>query len=179
MIESLAHKGSVYLKKQVPHHPSSAAVLEYSIAMLLNVTFIVAGSIILSLFTGRTTEIVVILLSFSLLRQFSGGLHLKSGTSCAVVSTALFTLISFFDARESYPIHLLTALTLLLVATYAPSNFKRQHNVREKYYPWLTLISMLLVCSNFFFVSSPLAASFFVQSLTLIKRKGMNSAWKK
>lgn len=172
MIDNTAKKLSVYIKNQVPNHPSSTEVLEYSIGMFLNVSAIIAGSILMSLLTGNTVEVLIILISFSLLRQFSGGIHLKSGTSCAVVSISLFTVISFFHIDQSY-VNVMTLFTLLIVFLFAPSNFENQHNVPKKYYPLLKLTSMIIVASNFYFVSDALAISFFIQAITLILGKGV------
>lgn len=179
MIDFTAKKLSVYIKKQVPEHPSSVEVLEYSIGMFLNIATIIFGSLGISYFTGNTVEILVILFSFSLLRQFSGGIHLKTGTACAIVSISLFTLISFFHTEQKAVLYALTAITFLIVLIYAPSNFEKQHNVPIKYYPLLKFISLVMVSSNFFFLSDALTISFLTQSLTLIlgrevKRYGSN-----
>lgn len=170
MIDSTARKISIYIKKQVPAHPSSLEVLEYSIGMFLNVAAIITGSLLISLLTGKTVEVLTILISFSLLRQVSGGIHLKSGTSCAIVSISLFTLISFFQTDQAY-VHVMTWATLLVLSLFAPSNFENQHNVPKKYYPLLKLASMLVVSSNFYFISDTLAITFLVQGLTLILGK--------
>ncbi|MEK5060454.1 hypothetical protein BK126_04305 [Paenibacillus sp. FSL H7-0326] len=180
MIDTAARKISVYIKQQVPEHPSSVEVLEYSIGMFLNIAAIIIGSLGVSYLTGNTTEIIIILISFSLLRQVSGGIHLKTGTACAVVSITLFTLISFFNTDRDTLIHAITVITLLIVLIYAPSNFEKQHNVPKKFYPLLKLISFIMVMTNFVFVSDALAISFFIQSITLIigrevKRYGSNS----
>lgn len=180
MIDSAARKISVYIKQQVPEHPSSVEVLEYSIGMFINIAAIILGSLGISYFTGNTIEIIIILISFSFLRQVSGGIHLKTGTACAVVSISLFTLISFFHTDQDAVIHAMTALTLLIVLIYAPSNFEKQHNVPKKYYPLLKLISFIMVTTNFVFVSDALAISFLIQSITLIigkevKRYGSSS----
>ncbi|MDX2330425.1 accessory regulator AgrB [Sinorhizobium medicae] len=168
MIDSSAKKLSIYIKSKVPEHPSSVEVLEYSIGMFLNIAAIILGSLIISIMTGNTVEVLIILFSFSLLRQFSGGIHLKSGTSCAIASISLFTVLSFFHTNQDLYVNALTCISLVFVFLYAPSNFEKQYNIPKKYYPILKLVSLVIVMSNFIFISDALAISFFVQSLTLI-----------
>ncbi|SFS61007.1 accessory gene regulator B family protein [Paenibacillus sp. 453mf] len=181
MIDTAAKKISVYIKNQVPHHPSSIAVLETSIGLFLNVASIVLitllGSLV-TLVTGNLKEVIILLISFPLLRRFSGGFHLKSGTSCALYTSALFTLLSFIDLTEIVIIHSLTFLALLIVLIYAPSNFENQRNVPEKYYPLLRVVSALLVSINFFIVSDTLAISFLTQAFSLILGKEVRIPWK-
>lgn len=172
MIDSTAKKISIYIKKQVPDHPSSLEVLEYSVGMFLNVAAIITGTLLISSMTGNMVEVAIILISFSLLRQVSGGIHLKSGTSCAFVSISLFTLISFFQTDQAN-VYVMTWATLLILLVFAPSNFENQHNVPKKYYPLLKVASMLVVSSNFYFVSDTLAITFLVQGITLILGKGV------
>ncbi|MFD2703828.1 accessory gene regulator ArgB-like protein [Paenibacillus shunpengii] len=175
MIDTAAKKLSVYMKKQVPHHPSSIEVLETSIGLFLNVSSIVVLSLLGGFFTGNLKEVIILLISFPILRRYSGGLHLDSGTSCALFTSGMFILLSFFNFTDRTIIHSFTALTLLIVLIYAPSNLQNQRNVPIEHYPTLRKISALIVATNFIFVSDTLAISFFVQAFSLILGKEVKS----
>lgn len=170
MIESIANRLAAEIKRQVPEHPASQAVLRHSLAMVLNVGFIVIFSFVLSLWTGYTKEVGLIMLSFALLRQVSGGIHLKSGISCVIVTTSLFTALSFFHADLLY-LQMMNTISLLLILRYAPSRIEKQSRIPKHHYPKLKAIAAAFVLVNFFLQSPIIAVTFLVQSLTLIYRK--------
>jgi accessory gene regulator B len=68
---------------------------------------------------------------------------------------------------------LLNILSLLLAFLYAPSRIENQSKIDPKHYPKLKVVSIIIIATNFLFMSSVLAAVFFVQCLTLIKMKGV------
>lgn len=171
MIEAVALKIAHRIKSVVPEHPVSINVLNYSISVMINGLLIFSISLLISLFTGRTPEMIGILIFFPLLRQLSGGYHLKSGIKCTVISISLFTLISFITLDDPY-VTVLNCISLVLVLLYAPSRIERQSRIPKKYYPLLKIISSLLVASNFLIGSTIIAMSFFLQSLSLIHKRG-------
>ncbi|MGF7050772.1 accessory gene regulator B [Paenibacillus sp. DS2015] len=168
MIESLALKIAIGIKQSAPNHPSSVDVLKYGLALLLNIVFIITGSLMISMVTGKVTHVVAILISFAVLRQLTGGIHLKSGMSCMICSITLFTVVSFANF-DGYYVELLTGASLLLILLFAPSGMNEQSAIPERYYPLLKLIALILVSLNFIIVSPVIAASFFIQSLTIVR----------
>jgi accessory gene regulator B len=163
------------IKNKVPDHPASHAVLKFAIAVILNVTFIILLTLGASLFTHRTTEAVVILISFALLRQVSGGAHLRSGTMCVLFTTLLFTLLSYADFSEAY-IQVMNVISLALVLWLAPIGIDRQTRIPKRYWPVLKVIAAVLTASNFIIGSPVMAVSFFAQSISLfIAWKGVRS----
>ena len=174
MIEKLALNMAVKIKRNIPDHTASVSVLKYSLAIILNTAFIIIGSLIISLFTGKTTNVLILLVAFALLRQVSGGIHLKSGTACAVVTTAVFTVLSFFDANLFYT-QIINSISFVLVLTYAPSRIREQYKLPKRYYPLLKVIAALFIIGSFIIHSPTLAICFLVQSLTLISRREVNS----
>ncbi|MEK3718899.1 accessory gene regulator ArgB-like protein [Paenibacillus sp. FSL R7-0333] len=172
MIESLASRMATGIKHQVPEHPASFAVLKFAIAVILNVLFIVALTLAISLLTGRTNEVVQILVSFALLRQVSGGAHMKSGTACVLFTTALFTILSFIDVNSTVVL-LFNGASLLIVLWLAPTGIERQTRIPRNHWPKLKFIAVLLVAANFAIGSPVIAASFLAQSVSLIiSRRG-------
>ncbi|GIO57949.1 accessory gene regulator B family protein [Paenibacillus cineris] len=170
IIEAVSLRIAEGIKRQVPEHKSSVNVLKHAISIVLNVVLIVAATLIVSLFTGNTKEAAIALVSFALLRQFSGGLHLKTGISCVLVTTALFTAISYIDLSVMY-LQILNALSLLLVLIYVPCKIEKQSRIPKKYYPVLRVICAVMVLASMLIQSPTLAVTFFVQALSLIHRK--------
>ncbi|AZK47292.1 accessory gene regulator ArgB-like protein [Paenibacillus lentus] len=168
MINLMADKIAVEIKRTAPDHPASVAVLRYSIALLLNAVLIISITLLLSVFTGRTQEIMILLVSFAILRQVSGGIHLNSGMKCVISTAALFTLLSLIELSSSY-VMIINGIAALLCLIFAPSRIEKQTRISVKYYPLLKLASVLIVCSNFLIMSPVLSLSFFAQSMLLIK----------
>jgi len=171
MIEALSWKLAKSLKAQNPDHPSSVAILKHSISFLLNTGFTIGTTLLVTIFTGKFIEAVIVLISYATLRQFSGGVHLKSGTLCVVISSAGATVLSFSDFGKP-TVTVINCIALALAAIYAPS--KLETRISKGKYPRLKVISIAIIASNFFFNSPVLASTFLVQSLTLIRRGGEN-----
>lgn len=167
MIDTMAARLATGIKNVVPHHPASFAVLKFSLSVLLNVVFIVGITLIVSLFTGRITAAGLILVSFALLRQVSGGVHLKSGTACVLLTTTLFTLLSYVNVSVGY-VQVMNVVSLVLVLMFAPIGIERQTRIPKRLYPLLKVIAALLVVTNMVVCSPAVAVSFVVQALTLL-----------
>ncbi|MDK8182142.1 accessory gene regulator B family protein [Paenibacillus sp. UMB4589-SE434] len=170
MIEKLSLAIATLIKARVPEHPASIAVMKFSLAVVINTLAIVILSLVISLVTGRVTETTIVLIAFAGLRGISGGIHLKSGDSCVLVTTAIVTLISLVEVNAN-SVLILTGLSAVLCAVFAPSRIEMQSRIDSKYYPLLKLVSVLVVSTNLIFMSSTLAATYFIQSLTLIRGK--------
>jgi len=121
-----------------------------------------------SMITGKLAGALTALIAFPLLRVVSGGYHLKAGMLCMIASTSLMTTLSFIDVPSRFVIAL-NILALLLVIVYAPSRIEKQSRIPKAFYPKLRLISCFIVLLNFIVGSSVIAATFFVQGLTLVR----------
>jgi accessory gene regulator B len=166
MIDNMAHRIAVLIKKNVPDHPTSIAVMQHSLSFLLNTIFIISFSLIIALFTDKIGETALALFAYAILRQVSGGAHLKSGVLCVVVSTLMIAVISLlsFNSEIVLIINLLSVTLALLLSP----KIHRRTRIKPKYYPLLKIISVLIISTNFFFESPVLASTFFIQSLSLI-----------
>ena len=102
MISLLAEKIAKYIKIHIPDHPASVNVLKHSISFILNVLFVVSLSLLVSVFTQKTFEAGIILISFAMLRQVSGGIHLKSGVLCVILTTLGITIVSYTPDNEIF-----------------------------------------------------------------------------
>ncbi|MGR6764436.1 accessory gene regulator ArgB-like protein [Paenibacillus sp. T2-29] len=167
-LDSIALDIATHIKAVVPDHPASVNVLKHGIAVVINTVSIILLTIGISFFTGKVLDTIVAMVSFSLLRQVVGGIHLKSNLTCIVASTVLLTALSF--ANFNYNWVLITSiLSMILVLIYAPSRIEGRTRIPKRYYPLLKCIGVAIVILNLWLGSPVVAASFFVQSLTLVE----------
>ncbi|MFD1774218.1 accessory gene regulator ArgB-like protein [Paenibacillus rhizophilus] len=167
MIEFISLKLAQGIKRSIPEHPISVNVMRFSLSIIINAFMIILLTLAVSLFTGNTRGAVIALIAFPLLRQVSGGFHLKTGMMCVLVSSAMLTAISFFNVERSYVLFLNMA-SLLLVAIFAPSRIEKQSRIPKSFYPQLKIISCLIVLVNFIVASPVIAATFFIQGISLV-----------
>lgn len=167
MIEELAGRMATRIKKTVPEHPASTAVLQYSLSLILNAGFIIVLSLGIGVTTGKLVEIMLVLGSFALLRQLSGGIHLKSGMWCVAATSAGATILSFVEMSDKLTFTV-TAITVVVAAIWAPTNIEKQSRIPRKYYPALKVASVMLVSLNFLIGSDVISLAFAAQGLTLI-----------
>lgn len=172
MLEQLSGWIAARIKETVPEHPASYAVLKFAMAIVLNVVFVTGFTLLVSLVTGNVGEAGLILISFALLRQVSGGVHLKSGLACVLFTTGLFTALSYVQLDMFY-VQLMNSLSLLLVLLFAPIGIDKQTRIPEKHWPKLKFIGAALVITNIFIASPVIAASFTAQAVSLV------IAWRK
>ncbi|WP_379136079.1 accessory gene regulator ArgB-like protein [Paenibacillus sp. sgz500958] len=168
MIERLAANSAAAIKRRVPHHPASAAVMQYALEVIYNALFIVTFSLLISLFTGKSQEVVAILVAFAVLRQITGGIHLKSSVSCVAASTIGCTLLSIVQLQSGI-LYLIGGLSLGLVLIFAPSRLDEQTRIPVRFYPVLKIIGAVVVIISVFIQWTPVSVSVFVQAMTLIK----------
>lgn len=171
MIDVVALRMAENIKRSVPEHPASIAVLKHSLAILINTFSIIILTILVSLVTGNLVQAITVLIAFPILRMASGGAHLKTGTMCVTVTTVLFTALSYVDVNSFWTLFM-NAFALVLVLVYAPSGIEGSSRIPKKYYPHLRMLSVLIVILNIIISSPTIAACFLVQGLTLIRWKG-------
>ncbi|MBE0335135.1 accessory gene regulator ArgB-like protein [Paenibacillus sp. 23TSA30-6] len=167
MIEMMALRIATHIKHAVPDHPASTQVLKFVLAAILNTVFIITLTLTVSLFTGKLIEVVIIMVAFAFLRQMTGGLHLKSGMGCVVVSTLLFTGLSFVHLDYKWTMGATIASTLLILV-FAPAGIENQTRIPPKYFPLLKVAALILVGFNLWFANPITAVSFLTQTLLLI-----------
>ncbi|WP_411830809.1 accessory gene regulator ArgB-like protein [Paenibacillus graminis] len=170
MVDNLALSIAKRIKNTVPNHPSSVNVLKYALIVILNAVFGVALSLLISILTDKTSEVIVIILSFALLRQLSGGYHIKSSDGCVIVSVLLFTALSLISLNSTAVI-VINSCSVLLALFFAPSKIDKQSKIPKKYFPYLKIVSVLLITINFYLQYSTIAMAFFVQCISLIRLK--------
>lgn len=169
MIELLAGRMAEGIKRRAPDHPASVAVLKHSLAILINTISIIVLTLGIAILNDRLKETIIVMSSFALLRMVSGGLHLKSGTMCVVVSTLLIVGLSMMGFSEITTL-IINITSLILAILFAPTDIQKQSRIPKKYYPVLKLLSVLMISINFWIASSYVAVAFFAQALLLFPR---------
>ncbi|MBG9786589.1 accessory gene regulator ArgB-like protein [Brevibacillus laterosporus] len=172
MVEKFSKKLATLIHEANPQ--SSVPVLNYSISVTLNFLAILIITILIGYFFDRLAETMTALLSFVLLRAFSGGYHLKSLDGCVVVTVGIMVLIPYIPMASITTV-VLTAISALLVLIQAPNNVYDEVRVPREKHLFFKIVSVLIVCSNFVFISPILSLSFFVQSILLIPKKEVTS----
>jgi accessory gene regulator B len=146
---------------------SSFAVLYFSIFTFTNYAIIILLIIVVAILTGDILEAGIALISFPILRYFSGGIHLESSTKCVAISVFIVFVCIYMPVSYWYTGIVLNIVSAVLLALFAPSGIK-QSRIKKEQYPLLKLIAVVIVGSNFFFHSPVLSMAFFAQSITTI-----------
>lgn len=168
MIDFLAVQAAEHIKRKVPDHPASIAVLRHALAIIINMLFVIIITVSITVITGTLLKAIIIMATFSILRQVTGGYHMQSGIGCVVASSLLFILLSLITLPTSILI-IITIISASLVLMFAPSKIEKQSRIPSKYYLLLKLLGTVLVATNFLFLSSAIGLAMLAQSLLLIR----------
>jgi accessory gene regulator B len=162
--ENLAYS----LKKTNPEQTASVDVMKYALIGIINTVGTLLVSLLIGLITGKFIETILALSAFALLRFFSGGYHLKTPSSCIIVSSLIICSIPHIPLNGTAQASLMI-ISSLLVLVYAPSNIRGFARLPEKYFPILKLISIMIISTNWLLGSSIFAVAYFLQSISLIR----------
>ncbi|MCR8641456.1 accessory gene regulator B family protein [Paenibacillus sp. N1-5-1-14] len=165
MADSTAKK----IRKVDPIRTASFEVLQYGLKITYNTLMIIIFSLLIGIVLNKTHEVIISMLSFALLRFFSGGFHLKSSDRCVALSVSMILLIAFTNFLPDYLYEYINFLTLLVLLKFAPSNIhiKTKKSFNQKFV--FKSISLILVITNITLIGNQIiAVAFFIQSLTTI-----------
>lgn len=167
MIESLALRIAKAIKKIEPNQTASVDVLKFSLEFLLNtvITFVIIS--IVGMITGEIAQTYLGLTAFVVLRFFSGGLHFEKALHCSLLTTVLITVAPHINISD-LAIYVIMTVSFILIIVFAPSNIEGHAKIPKKYFPILKIISLLLILSNLFFLSSTIAIVHLIQATTTI-----------
>ncbi|MDQ0194439.1 accessory gene regulator B [Paenibacillus wynnii] len=173
IINHLANKISVSIKRANPEETSSIEIMQYSLNIILNTLLILSGSALIGLLLDNLVDTMLFFVSLSILRICSGGFHLKTASACNVVTILLCTLTPYFLNFRGGIVLVINTISFIIMLLFAP-NPDKNAQIPLRFFPHLKLASILLVSFNFIINSSVIGLAFFVQSLTVIpwKRRG-------
>ncbi|WP_426452258.1 accessory gene regulator ArgB-like protein [Paenibacillus sp. S-38] len=146
---------------------ASERVLFYALSLLINsafATFIVLG---ISLITNQVVSAIITLISFSVIRTISGGLHLKSSLACSITTILFLTMIIHVEYQFTYLGAIINFISMIILLIEAPKGIEHVSRISPKHYPILKILCVCFVLSNFFLQSSLLSSVFLFQALTL------------
>lgn len=157
MVESFANQLALKLNTLTGNKNIAVDFVRYRIAELLHTMIIFLVAILISIFTGKTIEVIIALIAFGGLRIHSGGFHLKSLEACEVFTVLIVTTISL--SHTEY-VHAVNAIALGFIVIFNKKHLKYR------------VISYILISINFIIGNDIIAISFLAQSLTLIRFEG-------
>ncbi len=110
-------------------------------------------TIILGLLFGLTLEIIVFMVSFTLIRTYAGGYHCKKASSCylasSVIIVCVLTIIKFTPIEFIFIISLvILAISILILYKFAPieTQTKSLDKIEARYYRKKTLFNLCIEC---------------------------------
>ncbi|GGF76512.1 hypothetical protein GCM10010912_22000 [Paenibacillus albidus] len=166
----IANRIAATIKKANPEETHSLEIMQYALVIILNTLSIVLLTFGIGLITGNLVDSLSFLFCFSTLRFLSGGFHLAKSRDCIIVSVLISTVIPHFFILTEHWLLITNALSVLIMLMFAP-NPDRNAQIPKKFFPYLKVISLVLVCTNFFLDSSVVGLAFFAQSVTIIPWK--------
>ncbi|GED68455.1 hypothetical protein BRE01_21570 [Brevibacillus reuszeri] len=170
MIEAIALRIATGIKRINPEVPQSVERMEYALIILLNGVTVIIASLLIGAILGTLKATIIFLVAFALLRQVSGGYHLSSALGCAIVSITLAAVVPLIPVTDKL-CQIMSGISLILVAWFAPSKIENQSRIPSKYYPLLKAISIAIVLASVFIAWPIITKALFVQSLFLIRKR--------
>jgi accessory gene regulator B len=140
----------------------SETALKYALSLTINTLLAIIVAMVVSVIGGHSTECIIGVISFTVLRYVSGGMHMSSSLSCCILSIFLLIVISYSNYNYSNNYICIDIISILMLFKNAPHDIKDVSSINPKYYPLLKTIAILLVCSNFLIHSTVLTTSFFI-----------------
>lgn len=171
MIEVISQKIAVRIKEANPEHPASVEVLRYAMASVINITGTFVLAVLIGFLLGQTTDTILALAAFAILRSISGGYHLQSSIHCLVISAVVANIIPLISISDPVLV-ICTIISATLALFFAPSNIKRSSRIPARFYPLLKFLSMAIILCNLFLYSEVIACCFLLQSVLLIHLGG-------
>jgi accessory gene regulator B len=170
LIEVIADRIAVKLKKANPEETASIEVMRYALIGIFHNASTFAAALVVGALLGQFIETFTVAFCFLMFRFVSGGFHFRTPLACFVFSFITFVSIPFIPIQSEL-IYVLNTISLLLSFIFAPSNIKDHIRISEKYFPLFKLISVFIIIVSFFIVNPIITLALFVQSVTLINYK--------
>ncbi|MFC6458720.1 MULTISPECIES: accessory gene regulator B family protein [Paenibacillus] len=161
-----------YLAKSIRNNHAGAGseiALKYSLILLINTSLAMIISIMICLATGHLLQCLLGIFAYMLIRFVSGGMHMSSSLSCCLLSIVIFVTIAFTTHTYNSFFIILDIISLITFFITAPNNIQDVSKISPKYYPYLRILAIIIVSSNFFIQSSILSTAFFIQAFLTTK----------
>jgi len=167
LIDKLSIKIATFIQKN-NSQAASMDVLMFSLTVVLNAIFCTIMILGIGAVTGRFLEALLLLVSFVVLRFFSGGMHLPTSKLCNFISISLFVILMHLPVPYWTAGFICNAVAFLLVLIYAPTKDIMHLNLLgPKYTLHFKIACILFIGVNFWLQSPYMAMAFLAQTLTL------------
>ncbi|MFE4569994.1 accessory gene regulator B family protein [Paenibacillus chitinolyticus] len=142
------------IKEWNPEETIDEERMTYALALQINKYGVIFISLLAGLFLGSVVQCIIAMVSFALLRRFTGGYHFRSLTMCTLMTAAIIVFSSKLPINNLYTV-LLNIVSSLLVLRFSNRRI---------------MPATLIISVNFIFLNPAAALAFFSQSLLLISK---------
>lgn len=147
-------------------------IMRYSLRLIITNILTIILILAIGIITKNLSNIFVAGLSFSLLRSFTGGYHIKNPETCIIVSALMVGSIGIYSQLFTQSIVYISTFTIILTLILAPINIKHHSILDEKYHYIFKIVGVLIVVSGLFLNNIIVQMSFFIQGVTLLVARG-------
>lgn len=147
-------------------------IMRYSLRLIITNILTIALIVFIGIIMKNLSNILIAAFSFSLLRSFSGGYHIKRPETCIIVSALMVGAIGTYSHLFTQSIIYIGIITIILTLTLAPTNIKHHSLLDEKYHYIFKIVAVLIVISGLFLNNIVVQISFLIQGLTLLVGRG-------
>ncbi len=151
-----------YIHKNVGKTPVN--VLRYALNDLINYMLFYLSVVLVGTISGHFSESLIAPIMFSLLRRYSGGIHLSTSKRCTIASASMILFSIYTPINYWYNGLILNAISFMFICIFAPSGSHAPKELHNKF----KVVSVLIVSANFFVCSPLLSKVFFIQAVTTI-----------
>jgi len=168
MVDMISFRIARAIKRIEPEKTASIDVLKFSLEILINTLFTISTVAIIGILSGEFSATMLGLGAFIVLRYFSGGLHMQKAIHCSMISILAISIAPHVPLTIEWT-RIFGIASLVLVLVFAPSNIEGHARIPKKFFPFLKIISAILVALNFLPLNSTVACVFLLQSITTIR----------
>ncbi|WP_331702431.1 accessory gene regulator ArgB-like protein [Paenibacillus sp. IITD108] len=164
-IKTLSHSIAAAIKEANPEQTHSVEVMAYSLTIILNTMFIIAVSLVIGALTGNFIATLLAIISLLIIRFVSGGPHINSVWGCNIVSILICTVVPHIPMF--LPLLVVNIVSLVIMLVFSPQPDKNA-KMPTGLYPYLKILSVILVFFNFFIQSDVIGLIFLIQAIIII-----------
>ncbi|WP_157793910.1 accessory gene regulator B family protein [Paenibacillus donghaensis] len=167
MIDTFSIKMAQWLVGDYPDEMPSFVQTKYSVKFIITNIIPIVSLIIIALITGDYLEYAKAAIPFVILRQFSGGYHIKNADICVIVSISLIYLIVNYSylLYDHHKVILLVSIMMCLI--YSPSKIASKTIVKKENHFIFKVISVAIIIICILIFDIIISTSIFIQSLLL------------
>lgn len=127
--------------------------------------FIIAASLVIGALTGNFNQTLLAIAALLIIRVVSGGPHIPSVWGCNIVSILICTVVPHIPMF--LPLLMVNIVSLVIMLVFSPQPDKNT-KMPTRLYPLLKIMSVTLVCFNFFIQSDVIGLIIFIQAIIII-----------